>query len=600
VGVNAQAALLLAGAIVGVVVFKRLKLGAILGYLVAGVLLGPTGFGVVHDVENMLHVSELGVVFFLFLVGLELEPKRLWEMRRSVFGLGTIQLVVSGAVLALVGVVAGLSFAGAVVAALGLALSSTAIALQLLADRGELPTPGGRGGFAILLFQDLAIVPILALIPLLSGEGAAASFVDTLIAIVKVVAMVLAIIVGGRYLTRPLFSIIARSRVHEISTAIALLIVLGAGLLMMQVGMSMALGAFLAGVLLANSEYRHELEASIEPFKGLLLGLFFMAIGMSANVHLVAERPVVVVACVLGLIAVKSAVLLGIGRFMKLQRRSSIIMALALSEGGEFAFVLFGVAAKANVLTKDVAELLIVVVSASMALTPLLFVALDRVIDKLVPKPTAREFDALEDEANPVIIAGFGRYGQIIGRILTMCKIRYTALEVSPEQVDFVRKFGNKIFYGDAGRLDLLRSAKADHAKAFVLAVDDVEGSMRVAKVVKKSFPQLPIYARARNRNHAYQLMDLGVKVLNRDTYFSSLNMATELLMGLGFDREKAELRVNRFREYDERLLVDGHKIHHDQEALVAGARKALAELQSIMDRDSEEQKIENPPTAAQ
>jgi glutathione-regulated potassium-efflux system ancillary protein KefC/glutathione-regulated potassium-efflux system protein KefB len=582
-----QAALLLGGAIAAVLLFKQLKLGAILGYLVAGVALGPSGFGVVTQVEEMLHVSELGVVFFLFLVGLELEPKRLWELRRSVFGLGNGQLLATGAILMCVGFAAGLPFGAAVVIALGLSLSSTAIALKLLAERGQMAAPAGRGGFAMLLFQDLAVVPILAIIPLLSGKGAG-TFADTAIASVKVIGMVVAIVVGGRFLMRPLFATIAKAHVHEISTAVALLVVVGAGVLMSAVGMSMALGAFLAGVLLADSEYRHELEASIDPFKGLLLGLFFMAIGMNANVRLVVDQPLLVFGCVLGLLTVKASVLYGIGKLMKLERRARVILALALAEGGEFAFVLFGVAGGAGVLTRDQAELMVVVVSMSMASAPLLLVVLDPLIEKLAPKKEQREFDIV-DESNPVIIAGFGRYGQIIARVLMVSRIKFTALEVSPDQVDFVRKFGNKIHYGDASRLDLLRAAKTESARAFVLAIDYVEASMRTARVVKKSFPHVPIYARARNRNHAYELMDIGVHVMNRETFFSSLLMAEEVLVGLGMPRDMAHDRCEAFREYDERALVEAHAVHHDEAKVIARGRQSMAELQQLMDIDDKE-----------
>jgi monovalent cation:proton antiporter-2 (CPA2) family protein len=590
VSINAQAALLLAGAIVAVLLFKRLRLGAILGYLVAGVALGPSGFGIVENAEGLLHFSELGVVLFLFLVGLELEPQRLWELRRAVFGLGNLQILATGALIAAGALALGQSFGAAVVIALGLSLSSTAIALQLLAEKGELATPAGRSGFAMLLFQDLAVVPILAVIPLLSGRGEQASLADTAIAGAKVAGMVLLIVVGGRTLTRPLFASIAKSRVHEISTAVALLVVLGAGLLMSLVGMSMALGAFLAGVLLANSEYRHELEASIDPFKGLLLGLFFMAIGMSANVRLLVEQPFVVLGCVFGFMALKIAVFVGIGALIKLERRAKVILALALAEGGEFAFVLFGVATQAHVLSKELGELLIVVVSVSMAATPLSFVLFGGLIERLTKKREAREFDAIEEEGNPVIIAGFGRYGQIIARVLIASRIKFTALEVSADQVDFVRKFGNKIYYGDASRLELLRAAKTEHARAFVLAIDDVEASMRTARLVKKSFPHVPIYARARNRAHAYELLDLGVHVLNRETFFSSLQMAEEVLVGVGMPREVAHDRIERFRAYDEALLAEAHKIRHDEAALQEAARKSMAELADLMDQDTKAQ----------
>jgi glutathione-regulated potassium-efflux system ancillary protein KefC/glutathione-regulated potassium-efflux system protein KefB len=587
-----QATALLAAAVVFVPLFKRAQLGAILGYLAAGLVLGPNVLGVVGDVDGMLHVSELGVVFFLFLVGLELEPKRLWSLRRTVFGLGSAQLVATGVLVLGGALLLGLPFAAAMTAGLGLALSSTAIALQLLADRGQLTSPAGRAGFGVLLFQDLAVVPLLALIPLLAGEEAA-SVGGALLAVAKVVGMVVAVAVGGRYVTRPIFRFIAASHVHEISTAVAILIVVGTGLLMTLVGMSMALGAFLAGVLLADSEYRHELEAAIDPFKGLLLGLFFMAVGMSIDVRIVVADPLPVLAGVAGLIAVKGLVLLAIGKAAGIELHGRVVMAAALAQGGEFAFVLFGVAADANVLDDATRAFLVVVVSASMAATPLVMLALDRALPRLLarlqPKRTDRPFDAIDDEAKPVIIAGFGRYGQIVARVLSLSKIGFTALEVSPEHVDSVRRYGNTIYYGDASRLDLLRAAKAEEAKAFVLAIDDPEASVRTATVVKKAFPRLPIYARARNRQHAFKLMDLGVSVMNRETFFSSLELARRLLVDLGLPDEMADARIARFRAHDEELLRRQYAVHHDEAKLVETSRQFTAQLNAILEEDQQE-----------
>jgi monovalent cation:proton antiporter-2 (CPA2) family protein len=582
-----QAALLLVAAVVAVPLFRRLKLGAILGYLAAGVVMGPAVFGVIHDVEHIFHFSELGVVFFLFLVGLELEPKRLWQLRKAVFGLGAAQLVVTASLLTpLIVLLLGAPLRAALIAACGLALSSTAIALQLLAERGQVASPSGRAGFSMLLFQDLAIVPLLALVPLLAG-GDMGTPTEALLSFLKVIGMTLAIVIGGRFLMRPLFKFIAQSKTHEISTAVAILIVIGGGILMSFVGMSMGMGAFLAGVLLADSEYRHELEAAVEPFKGLLLGLFFMSIGMSLNIGLVAAEPVFVVALTLGLMVIKAGILIAIGVASKFDPRERTLMAVALSQGGEFAFVLFGVAATAAVMTREVSQLLTVVVSMSMALTPLFMLACDRIVTALFAKKLERDFDKLDDEAsNAVIIAGFGRYGQIIARILTLNKVGFTALEISPDQVDFVRKFGNKLYYGDASRLDLLRSAKADQAQIFVLAIDDPEASLRTAAVVKRAFPHLPIYARARNRNHVYKLRDLGVHVLNRETLLSSLQMAEEVLVGLGVPRDTAQDRVEKFRVADEDLLLRQQAVHTDQQKLIQTARQYNEELKALFEQD--------------
>ncbi len=580
-----EAAVYLAAAVVAVPLFRRLGLGSIVGYLAAGAFIGPWGTKVIHDVEDVLHFSELGVVFFLFLVGLELEPSRLWAMRRAVFGLGTAQVAVSGGLLALAAWALGASPAAALIAGLGLSLSSTAIALQLLGDRGEIATAHGRSSFAILLFQDLAVVPILALVPMLSDQGGSAS--PTLLGVGKVVFVLAALVVGSRFVVRPAFRIVAASKSQEIFTAAALLIVMGTALVVGTVGMSMALGAFLAGVLLADSEFKHELEADIEPFKGLLLGLFFMAVGMSVNLGLFVLHPFAVLGAVVCVLVVKFLVVYGLSRFMRYGKKASRSAALSLSEGGEFAFVLFGVAAKAGVLDVPVSDFLIVVVSVSMAATPMLTPLWDRFVEpRLKERDVDRPFDEIEDRESQVIIAGFGRYGQIVARVLGMAGIPFTALEKSSEQVDFVRRWGNKIYYGDASRLDLLRSAHADHVKAFVLAIDDVEGSVRTAEMVRRNFPELPIYARARNRAHVQALIDHGVHRIDRETYASSLETAEHVLRGLGFDAAHARASVEKFREFDEALLRRQHALGRDQAQVIRASQQAQEELRSLFEQD--------------
>lgn len=595
-----QAVLVLVAAAGSVLLFKRLGLGVVLGYLAAGALVGPSGFNVIAHVEEVLHISELGVVFFLFLVGLELAPRRLWELRRAVFGLGTLQVVGTGGVLALVGVAAGLPVAAALIAGLGLSLSSTAIALRLLADRGLSHGPAGQAGFAVLLFQDLAVVPILAIIPLLSGEAAeATTAAGTALAALKVIAMVAVFLFGGRFLMRPLFRTLANAGVHEISTVVALLIVVGAGLLMTTVGMSMGLGAFLAGVLLADSEYRHELEANIDPFKGILLGLFFMAIGMSANLHLLVTEPLPIIGAVLVVVLVKTLLMTGM---LSLNKNTApgerVIVAAALSQGGEFAFVLYGVAAQAKVFTHDQQELLVVIVSLSMATTPLLIPIVERIVKALTPKAAPREFDKDVEEA-PIIICGFGRVGQIVARVLAVSGHNFTALEHDADQVDFVRKYGNKIFYGDASRLDLLRAAGIERARAVVIAIDDVEASVHTVEVIKGSFPSVPIYARARNRQHVYRLLDLGVKVIVRETLHSSLQLAKGLLLDLGLEEDEAHDTVERFRQMDEQILLQQHAVHNDEAQLIQTAQQAGAELRAVFEAETNRRKDKISATAA-
>jgi len=588
-----EAVVFLAAAVIAVPLSRRLGVGAVLGYLVAGLLIGPFAFGFISNVDNILHFAELGVVLLLFVIGLELQPTRLWALRRSVFGLGAVQVAVTSLLLALAAVALGVPPAAAVIAGSALSLSSTAFALQLLAEKNQLTTQHGRASFAILLFQDLAAIPLLAIIPLL-GAGLAVSQGWDATTVAKMAAVLVVVAGGGRWLLRPLLRIAASSANREVFIAAALLVVMGTALLMQQVGLSMALGSFLAGVLLADSEYRHELEADIEPFKGLLLGLFFIAVGMSVDLGLVVRAPLTVLGLVLGLVAIKSVVLYGIARFAGQSRGAAVNLALYISQGGEFAFVLFGLAANTGAMDKPLANLLVVVVSASMAVTPLLVTLNDKVLKIGCRPDKPREFDAIESRDHPVIIAGFGRVGQVVARILRTQKIPFTALEANFEQVDFVRKYGNKIYFGDASRLDLLHAAGADKAKIFVLAIDDVEASLKTAHMVKAHYPHLKIYARARNRMHAYQLMDLGVTVLMRETFLSSLELARDVLVGLGQTVAAADEVARRFRVHDEQLLDKQRVVRHDEEQLIASTRQARDELERLFEQDRAAVKPEN------
>ena len=578
-----ESVVFLLAAVIAVPLFKRLGIGAVLGYLTAGVLIGPRVFDVVHDAENILHFSELGVVLLLFIIGLELQPSRLWALRKPVFGLGGAQVLFTALLFAMAGLFFGLSSTAAVVVGVVLAFSSTAFALQILAEKKQLTTHHGRASFAILLFQDLAAIPVLAVVPLL-GHGGGQSW--GLVDIVRAVGTVLAVVIGGRWLLRPYLRRAASADSHEVFVAAALLVVVGIAMLMQLVGLSMALGAFLAGVLLADSEYRHELEADIDPFKGLLLGLFFMAVGMSVDLSLIVREPLNIALLVVGLVGAKALILYSIARFSGQRHGAAVNLALYVSQGGEFAFVLFGAAAGAGVLGHALVDELIVVVSISMALTPLLVALNERVFHiGLAPEPTP-DFDTIEPREHRVIIAGFGRFGQMIARTLLMKKIPFTALEASFEQVDFVRRFDVKIYFGDASRLDLLRAAHADQAEIFVLAIDDIEASVKTAEMVRKHFPHLKIYARARNRLHAYQLMDLGVDKLIRETLLSSLELGRDVLMGLGRSRAEADEAVRRFREHDENQLLRQHKIYRDEAKLIAAAKEGAQELERLFETD--------------
>ncbi|MDC0713675.1 monovalent cation:proton antiporter-2 (CPA2) family protein [Stigmatella sp. ncwal1] len=582
-----QALVFLTAAVVAVPLFKKLGLGSVLGYLTAGMVIGPWGIGAVPDVESILHFSEFGVVLLLFIIGLELEPARLWALRRTVFGLGGAQVVGTGALLAGVGMATGLKPATAAVVGLGLSLSSTAFALQLLSEKNELPTPHGQASFGILLFQDLAVIPLLALLPLLGGNSDTPSAGPGWISALKGLGVLAGVIGAGRYLVRPVFRRVAAAHSQELFTATALLLVIGTAVLVNAVGLSMALGAFLAGVLLADSEFRHELEADIEPFKGLLLGLFFIAVGMSVNIGLIAASPLRVLVWVLGLVAIKALVLFGLGRWRLGNTESALSLALIISQGGEFAFVLFGLAVGLQVMNQALADLMVVTVSLSMAVTPVLFAAYTRWLRPRLRRKAPRAFDVSPQEDNPVLIAGFGRVGQVVGRLLRAKRIGFTALDISSENIDFLKRFGNNIHYGDASRLDLLRAARADKAKVFVLAIDNVEASLRTAQTVLQHFPHLTIFARARNRQHAYQLLNLGIKNVMRETWVSSLEMGGGVLEALGLTYSESQSALERLRQHDEDLLVATSPYHRDEKKLTEMAAQARKELESIFEQDA-------------
>ncbi|XOV84482.1 MAG: monovalent cation:proton antiporter-2 (CPA2) family protein [bacterium] len=578
---NLDVIILLLGAVIAVPLFKRLGLGSVLGYLAAGALIGPWAFALIDDVDDILHFAELGVVMLLFIIGLELKPSRLWALRRSIFGFGSAQLFVSALLIAAFAHALGNSLQIAALIGLVLALSSTAFALQLLAERGELTQRHGRSAFAILLFQDLAVVPLLALVPLFGG--AASGHVQWQSVATAVGAVVGIVFVGG-WVLKNLLKIVARSRVREILTATALLTVLGTATLMQQAGLSMALGAFLAGVLLADTEFRHQLEADIEPFKGLLLGLFFIAVGMSMNLGLITEQPLKIAAMVCVLVTIKFLVLFTLGKWQGLETESARRLGWALSQGGEFAFVIFGVAVTTSVLPGSTAELWIVVVSLSMLTTPLLMFIEDTLLTRNI---STQPYEMPDNDEPRVIIAGFGRFGQIIARVLSARKIPFTALDASHEQVDFVKQYGNKIYYGDASRMDLLEAAGAEDAHLFVLAIDDVQASLRTAEIVVKHFPHLKIYARAHNRKHAYQLMDLGIEIIRRDTFHSALSMTEAVLIGLGYSEPGAQQSVETFKAKDlERLHAHRH-LHNDNKKMQDLAKTAARELEEMFAADA-------------
>lgn len=576
----------LLAAVIAVPLSRRLGLGSVLGYLAAGIVIGPFGFAFVRDADHILHFAELGVVLLLFIVGLELKPSRLWVLRRMVFGLGTAQVVASAIAITGVALAFGFDTNVAIVAGLILALSSTAFVLQMLSEKKQLSASHGRAAFSILLFQDLAAIPLIALLPLL---GANASF-DEGVSFMQLGVMILTIaglVIGGRYVLKPILKTAARSGIPEIFTATALLVVIGSALLVQVAGMSMVLGAFIAGMLLADSEYRHQLEADIAPFKGLLLGLFFIAVGMSVNISLLLDQPLRIMLIVVLLMATKGLVLYPLARFFGMcDRAAALKLAAVLAQGGEFAFVLFGIAASESVLPQLLIDELVLAVALSMLMTPFIYMAAEMAGGKM-HKPVEPDFDVPEDDHHDILIVGFGRVGQIVGRLLNVVGRSFTALERDSSQVEFVRRYGAAVHYGDASRLDLLRAAGAENAKIFVLAISDLEESITIAKAVIGNFPHLKIIARARNRRHAHKLMDLGIEHIFRETLLSSLAMSETILRSLNLTAAEAKHIVASFCERDSRLLLEQHAIHDSEEMLIQSSKDTAAELEALLRRDS-------------
>jgi glutathione-regulated potassium-efflux system protein KefB len=590
-----EVAILLAALAIAGPLARWLGISEVLGYLVVGMLLGPNTIGWSfsdYKAKEILHFAEFGIVLLLFLIGLELRPKRLWAMRYAVFVLGTEQVLLTGAALAGIGLLVGFSWQTALFAGLALALSSTALALQVMEETGDLNTRHGRLGFSVLLFQDLAAIPLIAFAPLFATTAVAAATASTvqmdIIAVLKGLGLIAVIVVVGHFVLDYFLRLVALTRVKEAMTAAGLLTVVGVTILMQLAGLSASLGAFIAGALLAESSYRHQLEADIQPFEGLLLGLFFTAIGMTIDVRLLLDEPVIILTLVAGLVAVKAIILYVLGRWQGLEPGPARRLGIALSQGGEFAFVLFTVGYASGALTSENTELLTIIVTLSMAATPILL-KIDSLLSRRRKGP-APTYDTPPDNDGHVIIAGFGRFGQIVARILTAKRIPFTALDISAEQVEFVRRFGAQAFYGDASRAEILEAADAHRARAFVLAIDDVEASMRTAELVRERYPDLPIFARARNRNHAHRLLDIGVTNLQRETFLSSLDIAKQLLKKLGMSEREAGRIIHTFRTHDERRLVEDYKLASDLDKLRERARSDVKTLEKLFEEDAAEE----------
>jgi monovalent cation:proton antiporter-2 (CPA2) family protein len=570
-----QALVYLLAGVIAVPIFQRLKLGAVLGYLVAGMAIGPWGLRLIGDPQTVLGFAEFGVVLLLFLVGLELNAQRVWALRRSIFGLGAAQVAVTIAATVVVSLLLKQPLVVGVVAGMGIAMSSTAIGLALLSEKNLLGTPGGQASFAVLLFQDLAVIPMLIVLGMLSGDGEQFSWLDT----GKAIGMIVLLIAAGRFLVRPVLRYVAETRLREVFVGFSLLLVLGTAALMELVGLSMALGAFLAGVMLAESEYRHELELDIEPFKGLLLGLFFIAVGMSVDLGLFLRSPFVVLGLALGIVLLKAALLYAVARPFYCGTGDAALFAVALSQAGEFAFVLF--AAATRILPAETIAVLNAAVAASMLTTPFLVMGYERFIRGRRQRGEQRAPDKIR-ESNPVIVAGFGRFGQVAVRVLRGLGVGTTVIDHDPAQIDTVRRFGFKAYYGDATRMDLLESAGAASAKVLLVAIDDPDAALTAVKRVRQRFPQLEVIARARSRTEAYEYAEMGVRSI-REVFGSALIAAEGILHELGFGEEETARIVQRFREYDEAQIPAGAPHRHDVKRLVALSEQGRRDIAQLL-----------------
>jgi glutathione-regulated potassium-efflux system ancillary protein KefC len=586
----------LAVACIVVPIFSYFKLGAVLGYLVAGLIIGPCILGVIANSKEVMHFAEFGVVMMMFVIGLELEPSSLWRLKKVIIGFGSAQMLITTAILCILGCLLGFSWKISLASGMALALSSTALVLQMLNEKKLLNTPIGETSFSILLFQDLAVIPILIVLPLLTlashqpkidsanSVQNLPGYMQTLVAILVITAVIL----SGHYLSHYLFRMIAKTKLREIFTALSLALILGITLLMLMVGISPALGAFIAGLVLANSAYRKTLETDIEPFKGLLLGLFFMSVGMGIDLTLLYSKWFSILLAVIGLMMIKALIIWALGRRFGMLSVHALGCALALSQGGEFAFVLFQLADNLAILSEYNVHFLTLVVALSIATTPFLMFWYQRYIIprfmSVLPQQSADNMNT----THPIIIAGFGRFGQIIGRFMSAQGISLTVLENNPDQIDLIRKFGFKAYYGDATRLDILRLAGAEKAKLLIIAVDGVEASLEIASIMRHEFPDVTLFARARNRDHAYNLHKIGVYYFKRELFDSSLEMAQKVMIWLGHDADAIKIKAKQFAEHDENHLLNSFQFFEDESRLINFAKTGTEELKHILQIDKQ------------
>ncbi|HSI45526.1 MAG TPA: monovalent cation:proton antiporter-2 (CPA2) family protein [Methylophilus sp.] len=575
-----QAAIYLSAAIILVPLFKRLGLGSVLGYLIAGILIGPSALKLIADPEHVLHFAEFGVVLMLFLIGLELESQKVWELRKLLLGLGGMQITLTIGLITVMTHLLGFSWSEALIIGMGVAMSSTAIGLTALIEKKQLHTPGGQAAFATLLFQDLSVIPLFMVLAFIAPNRSAAS-VD-LLAVAEAIAVIVAIVLASRTILRPIMRMIAQTGVREIFVAFSLLLVIGISLAMESVGLSMALGTFLAGVLLADSEYRYELRLDIEPVKGLLLGLFFIAVGMTVDLNLVANQPSLIFGFALLIVAIKIAILMCLGWWFKYPLRDKLLFGVSISQIGEFAFVIFGLALAQESISRETYNILNAIVAVSMLTTPILLLLYDRFLSL---QCSQRPKDAIP-ENNAVIIAGFGRFGQIVGRVLVAKGITPTLIDNDPNQVDLMREFGWRCYYGDASRLDLLEEAGIAEARLLVIAVNDSEAALEMAKLVKERWPAVAIVARARSRTDAFDLRELDLNPI-RETFYSSLEAARQALLAIGETSSAAAKIIEQFEKHDLEQLEATLKIRHDRKAISSLMEQGRQDLKTLLEMES-------------
>jgi monovalent cation:proton antiporter-2 (CPA2) family protein len=581
----------LAAASIMVPIASRFKLGSVLGYLTVGILIGPFGFKLIGNAQQIMHFAEFGVIMMLFLIGLEMEPTMLWKLRKLIVGMGSLQVFLTTCTLTAIGIYLGYQWEATLAVSMALALSSTALVLQMLQEKNLLKTAEGEASFAVLLFQDIAVIPILIIMHLLAHENVQINIheIDFIMHLprglhaILVAGIIGIIILIGHYLSRHLFYIIAKTNLREVFTAFSLALVVGITLLMESIGVSPALGAFVAGVVLANSQYKHAVDADIQPFKGILLGLFFISVGMGMNFSIFSQKALLIMAAVLALITIKAMILFILGRFFDLTKLQTLGFAFALSQGSEFAFVLFQSAALAKVISPDVEAFFTLVVALSMLATPFLMLVYHRfIIPKFMSYLPEREYDSI-NEKNGIILAGYGRFGQIIGRLLSGERIKITVLEKNPEQIELLRKFGYTGYFGDASRLDLLKSAGAEHAKLLIVTVGNPDANLKIVELAKQHFPHLKIYARARNRRHAYELHRAGVDYFIRELFDSSLAMTEEVMRFLGYKTEDIQKKASAFKKHDETTLIQSFDFFDQESDLINFSRQAKGELERIL-----------------